>query len=688
MRVIDLDEQPDGHAAPITHVAFRPAGGRLVTCSYDGTALVWDTTRPAAPVPLARLRHRRLVNAAAWHPTEPDVLATASADKTVAVWRLTEAGSTRGDATSTGSSTEPGTASHTATLRTVLARHTDDVNAVAWLPDGDRLVCVSEDGRASLWQAGTGALLGEVGAHTAHCMAVSASRHGLVATVGEDGLVAVVEPGGPTGPAHRRYATSVEGCAWSRSGKLLAVARDDGFVDLLTPQLDLVTSVRVADVAARTVDWSDDDASFVVGAYDGALHVFDVSGEPVRTIRDPRLWPRSVAVGQGLLAVGGFGSTPFLFDLATGARLSRPGAPTHGPNALAVADGRLLVGCDSGTVLSLDPDTGADVRASRWGDSPVLCLAARDGAVYAGTYAGQVLSHVDGRLDAVDVGAPVPALCVTDDGLVAGTYTGGLVALDSGPLAVRAAGVPHGGSVKSLAPVPGGFLSASTDRTVAIGTLTDRTPLWAHGNLVNAVATLGGGEVVATASRDHTVTVGRLVRSAGRWRVVRRRTLLGPDESVKCVGLLGDPAAPVVLAGSYDFGLYAWTVDWSEQEATLRTGRLLVTFGQGLSSMVALDADRVAVAGWDGRIVVVGRDDAGEAVVCREFTVADLLTGAVAAPPVGALGERLGRRPARAVDLGAGPPGGAVGVAGAVGPARERRTVGVDQRRHGDGSSR
>src|SRR5690606_36447384 len=70
------------------------------------------------------------------------------------------------------------------------------------------------------------------------------------------------------------YATSVEGCAWSHSGEVLAVARDDGVVNLLTPRLECLRTVTVSTSAARSVAWTDDDSSFVVGAYYGSLHQF------------------------------------------------------------------------------------------------------------------------------------------------------------------------------------------------------------------------------------------------------------------------------------------------------------------------------------------------------------------------------------------------------------------------------
>ncbi|MEV7427919.1 WD40 repeat domain-containing protein [Streptomyces sp. NPDC091212] len=653
MRTIDLRPDETGHAAPITHVAFRPDGERLASCSYDGTVLVWDTTDPAQPLPLTRLRHRRLVNAAAWNPTRPALLATASADKTVAVWRIPDHGPHE--------------------LVQALARHTDDINSVAWMPDGRRLICVSEDGRATLWDTASGAFLAEISAHAAHCMMVSVSRDGLIATVGEDGMVAVGEPGRPAEVLTRHYTSSVEGCAWSHSGRVLAVARDDGVVILLTPELECLRTVTVSSSAARSVAWADDDSSFVVGAYDGSLHFFGVDGERIRRVDDARMWPRSVATARGLVAAGSFWSGPHLLDLATGTPLSAPERPGHGANALAVLGDELLIGCDSGTVLAIDMDTEeADGEADGTGgtghpppssrpprlleisDSPVLSLATRDGSVYAGTYAGHVVRHdgegndgarLDGarydrphhrgtRLVGESLGAPVPSLCFDGGRLVAGTYSGELIALDPATLTETDRGAPHGGSVKSLSAFGGGFLSAATDRTVAAGSLHHRETLWQHGNLVNAVAGLKG-RVVASASRDHTVKVGLLTAGDEGRRVERTQTLLGPDESVKCVALLGDPSSPVVLAGSYDFGLYAWQVDWDDSAGTLASGRLLAEFRQGLSCMIRLDDRRVAVAGWDGRLLIVGQDRRGGVRELRSWDIGELVALAGLSADVG-----------------------------------------------------
>ncbi|MFE9251274.1 repetative protein [Streptomyces sp. NPDC007088] len=618
MRTIDLPAWGPGHSAPLTHVGLRPDGQRLASCSYDGTVIIWDTGTPARPVPLARLRHRRLVNASAWNPADPEVLATASADKTVAIWRVTERGRTH--------------------LHTVLARHTDDINSVAWLPDGERLICVSEDGRATLWSAVDGTFLAEIGAHEAHCMMVSVGAHGLVATVGEDGLVAVTDPDGSRAPVTRHYDSSIEGCAWSHSGRLLAVARDDGAVDLLTAGLEVVRTVPVSTSAARAVAWAEDDSSFVVGAYDGGLHWFDVLGTRLHRVEDRRVWPRSVSVAQGLVAAGSFWNGPHLYDLTTARPLAAPERATHGPNALVEHRGELLVGTDSGLVVTVpggaDSSGPAPVRPPLpLTDGPILSLASDGDTLYAGTYSGQVLRH-DGRTltTSATLGAPVPSLAVHDGALVAGTYNGEFLVLDPRTLKERERIAAHDGSVKSLSTVTGGFLSAATDRTVRAGGTHARNTLWEHGNLVNAVAALGTG-AAASASRDHTVKAGRLTRLPdGTWRAEDVQTLLGPDESVKCVALLGSAEGPVVLAGSYDFGLYAWQVDWDDSAATLASGRLLDEFAQGLSCMIGLADGTVAVAGWDGRLLQVGLDAAERPVVRRSWHLADL-TAAPSADP-------------------------------------------------------
>jgi toxoflavin biosynthesis protein ToxC len=613
VRAIDIPAVPPGHAAPITNVALRPDGQRIATSSYDGTVIIWDARAAGELRPLSRLRHRRLVNAAAWNPARPGLLATASADKTAAVWDV---------------------AGESPRMTSVLARHTDDVNSVAWLPDGRRLVCVSEDGGATLWDGLAGRFLCSLVSHAAHCMMAACSGEGLIATVGEDGMVAVADPDAGV-LRTRAYAASVEGCAWSHSGGMLAIARDDGMVDLLDADLSLLRSVAVSSSAARAVAWSDDDSELYVGAYDGAVHFLTARGTVLGKLDDDRLWPRSVAAARGIVAVGSFWSTPCLFEQRSHTVRAAPRAPTHGPNAMTVRGGdELVVGCDSGVIMSIPVDmiTGAAPRQGPPGPrhataathSPVLSLDAAGGTVAFGTYSGR-LGRIgpsdEGARCGAQVGAPLPSLLCGPDRIIAGTYGGDIVAADRRSLTPIYRRRWHDGSVKTLARVSAdAFVSGATDRQVAIGTLTQRQVLWEHGNLVNSVAVLAGTRAVAvaSASRDHTVKVGWVTREpGGRWRAAGVRTLIGPDESVKCVGLLGDPQAPVVLAGSYDFGLYAWPVARDRQDADLCQGTLVTAFTQGLSCICRIGPHTAAAAGWDGRISVLELADGTVAEVGR-----------------------------------------------------------------------
>ena len=488
MRAIELPAY-EGHAAPVTHVAFSPHGPELASCSYDGTALVWALAADGRLAVRHRLRHRRLVNAAAWAPHVPGVLATASADKTVAIWRL------------------DGDGPDGARLVTLLARHTDDVNAVAWLPEGDRLVTVSEDSTALLWEAESGRFLGRVASHAGHCMAVSVSPTGLVLTVGEDGGVSVGPADGSVARRTRTFPSSIEGCQWSRDGTRAALACDDGAVRIVSPELDLLAEVPCSSAAVRSVAWASDGSDrLVVGSYDATVRVVDGGGPRhalLATASGGRLWPRSLDTKGPFVAVGSFGRSPVLLDLDGLARRHDGGPATYGPNALAVVPGRLLVGLDSGDVLSLPQASLAagrsgGARRTALGESPVLSLASAPGGALAGTYGGRVLRfdpEGDPRpLAALDLRSPVPSLARRPgaDVAYAGTYGGDLATLDlaGAGLRVTATRAMHEGSIKSVLCVGAEqTISAATDGVVRLaGPAGPGAVLWRHGNLVNAVA--------------------------------------------------------------------------------------------------------------------------------------------------------------------------------------------------------
>ncbi|HEY5271627.1 MAG TPA: WD40 repeat domain-containing protein [Acidimicrobiales bacterium] len=624
MRTVTLPRSPFGHSAPITHVAIAPEGDLLATSSYDGTAMIWQLSGGGNLAPLGRILHRRLVNAASWSPQHHGILATASADKTVGLHHFDR---------SSGLIEPIGR----------LARHTDDVNSVAWLADGERLVTASEDSTALLWEWRTGRFLGRVTAHSGHCMAIAASVTGSVLSVGEDGEVFAGNVDLPQRAYRRSFATSIEGCSWSADGSRAALACDDGVVRIVSPELDLLAEYAVASSAARSVVFADDGSDrLIVGSYDAAVRV--LRGDVVESaIVGGRLWPRALDVSGRLVVVGSFSSAPVVLEIDSLVVVSDGGPATSGPNALAVAGNMIAVGLDSGLVVTVprsDLTTGTLTGSRAWhlGDDPVLSLAAVDGGWLAGSYGGLVSRFATDGPDGVVINqlsldAPVTALAGHSSGrlALAGTYGGEIARLAVGDgLSVAGVGKVHDGSVKSLAwRLDTEAVSAATDCTVRLLSMDGSSEvLWNHGNLINAVATDQRG-LIASASRD------RLVRVGGRFD--RPIDLLGADESMKAVGILGEGQTALVLGGSYDFAVYAWQIDLDGVRPDARSGDVVFEADQAISTILRLDASAALVASWDGTLTMLTWT--GSAVVAgASLHIADLLAAAAVERPKSQVG--------------------------------------------------
>lgn len=598
MRAIEVTQDANEHSAPITSVALR-ADGVLATGSYDGTVRTWSDPGSRGPA-TSTFRHRRLVNCVAWNPVRSNVLASGSADKTVAIWDV----DTDGDP-----------------ILAVLSRHTDDINSVSWMPDGRRLVCVSEDGHVTIWDTETSTLLGTLGSHRAHCMAVAVNRNGSIASVGEDGLVRVVADQAPADDdadaVERTYRSSIEGCAWSSNGDLLALALDEGKLEVVAGNdLATVETYELSSSAVRSVAWASNDQELIAGTYDGRVYHVDRGTGRVTARRSDRAWPRSIDAGSGMVAVGSFTSRPHVYVSSSAEELlPAAGRGLRGPNAAAVFDDRIAIGTDSGEVLMLDVDDLRERGVVKVGDSPILGLSASATGLVGTTYSGHVFlvagSEVVARSE--NLSAPLPSVAATQNEVLVGSYGGELVLLDSRSLSVVRRRQVHDGSIKSIAALGNGdFVTGSTDRQVSLVTreLEGRDDLWHHGNLVNAVAQLDAS-VVASASRDRTVRIGRIDAHGS----TRPSVLLGPDESIKAVALVGTAERFMLIAGSYDFGLYWWSSDDAEKGA-IKLGERFDVMNQAVSTIVPISSDEFICAGWDREIrkYRIRDDDAPELV--------------------------------------------------------------------------
>ncbi len=606
-----------GHAGAVTATAVRGDGRRVVSCATDGSVLVWDVTDPSRPSRLTQLRHEGRVNAAAWNPLATDLLATASDDRSAAVWRIVD--------------------DRPPYRLSLLAGQHSAVTSVVWLPDGRHLVCTTQDGPATLWNTQTGACLGEIADRASRCAMVTAAPSGLVAMISRNKRVAVRRPLQEQHWRTRHYSTSVEAGAFSPNGSMLAVARADGAIDLLTPHLDLIRTVPLSGATGRSIGWAGDD-TFVVGADDSSLHIFEVSGRLLRRIHDDRFWTRSISIVDTMLGTGSFWGNPQLIDLTTGAELSTaPATSPNMPHALALVGDSLVIGCESGLILAVTPaadDSDPQVRLLADVDDPVLVLTTRGEEIYAGTASGRVLRYDAGTTDSSVVGAPVRSLCATAGSVVAGTSQGELISLEPTKLRVTARAAAHFAAITALSPLRDGLLSVATDGTAATGTPQDRTTI-GHPHHPIAAAAVLGDQVVAVAHRDRTIQLTRLVApSVGpQQRVV----FVAPPEGIKALTLLGESSAPTIVAAAEDFGLYAWRVDWAGAGGELPPRSLVGEFPHGISCLAGDGVNQFAAAGRDGTLVLAGPDVGGGLRIRRTFWIEDLVARALTTTSAGGI---------------------------------------------------
>ncbi len=313
-----------GHAPGARSVAFGPDGTRLVSGSDDRTVRTWE--RSSSGPGSVLVGHGQLVADAAFSP-DGSWIASCSADGSVRLWdaRADEVTILREDVAwrtilavspednriaFRAGATDPRTGSRirlwSGTTRRIEGEieSPSNVSALAFSPDGTRLIAGAADGTIGLWDADARTPVGALHGHVGPVLTVAASADGRWIASGADGRVVriwdarTLEQHAALEGHEERIRVVAFGPGQGQHA-LLASGSADGRVGLWSPENR--SPVAMLDAAAGEIHalaWSPDAAWLGAGAADGSVLVWDMADAMHRRDWEP---DRRLAAHTGIV---------------------------------------------------------------------------------------------------------------------------------------------------------------------------------------------------------------------------------------------------------------------------------------------------------------------------------------------------------------------------------------------------
>jgi WD40 repeat protein/tRNA A-37 threonylcarbamoyl transferase component Bud32 len=529
-----------GHTATIRDAAFG-AGGKLVTASADGTAIVWNVAT-AGTIATSTCHSSPVVSAR--FSSDGEHVVTGSEDGTACVW-----------------------SARTGATETPLRGHTGPIESATWANDDRWIVTASDDGTARVWSAERGKLV------------VQPLRHDTGSVV----RVAIVSHDG------RRVLTAGNDRI-ARIWTLPARAPDDGLLPTPRP----ITMSGHTDAITSAV-FSDDDSLVATGSLDHFATIWDPQrGQALRSFEHADV-VESVAftAGHGALVTGTRDGRGWLRDVGDDKARYELDSPVH---AIAVAkDGTIAAGTDDSNITLVRGDGRRDVLRGHLGR--VLALVATpDGSklVSAGEDPRPIVWDVATAQRIGELGEhqlPVLALAISRDGKRVATASGDSVRVWSLDGKLEHAFTDSAATITAVAFSPSGDrVEAGTDdgTVVAWRLRANAEPVVLH-NLPTAITAIGhapcGSLVVASAG--HVELYPPLAGDS-----LGRGTVLDNPGEVRAAAFTADGSLVVTAGGD---GAKIWDA---------ATGKLLGTRGAHgrAHEALALERDTLWLASGDGTL--------------------------------------------------------------------------------------
>ncbi|MBM2619728.1 hypothetical protein JIG36_29890 [Actinoplanes sp. LDG1-06] len=275
-------------------IAFRSDARRLALGALNGDLTLWDTTSPARPRRFGRLRQGRNIVTATWNPAASDLLATASTDGLVVIWRLPADQPAERLAQWAGPARRPAHA--------------------GWAANGRHVFSVTADGYATAWEVQRGRLIGQAAVTGGHPVAGAHCRGREIVVVTRNGWARVWDPGRPPEPWIRLTDAPVSTCTWS--DRFLLVAGEKGHVAFFDAGFRELRTLRVGRSGPRAIACTDD---YLAALFPGGVTIaVDMRGELMWKTDFGLRNGGSIAVAEDLIAAGD-STRPLIGLIATGA---------------------------------------------------------------------------------------------------------------------------------------------------------------------------------------------------------------------------------------------------------------------------------------------------------------------------------------------------------------------------------
>ncbi|MEU0819796.1 WD40 repeat domain-containing protein [Streptomyces mirabilis] len=475
-----------GHTGAVYLTSFSPNGRILATASYDRTVRLWDVTDPARPKHLGKplTGHTSWVSSAVFSP-DGRTFASASDDGMIRLWNVRDP-------------------SHPQALGAPLTGDDGTIYLLAFSPDGHTLATANEDHTVRLWDVRDPSrprTLGTLTGHTAAVRSVAISPDGrTLAAGGDDNTIRLWDIADPRRP---------------------------------TP-IDAVLTGHTATV--HSVAFSPDGRTLASGSADDTIRLWNMAdprhatqlGVPLAGHTGP-VWSVAFSPGGTMLAAGSADSTASLWNISDPAYPSQVGEPLAGSSGEMYAvgfspDGRTLATGSGDNKVRLWSIPTSDM-IGRIGafrpDGRVLATAARDERVR--------LWNVETTNRPVSLGKPfmpgegdVRSLAFSPDGHTLAVLTGSS-ALQLWNVTDPTRPVAYGPPVAlqtrfagpgALAFSPDGrtLATAHDDRTIQLWNVSDPShllplgaPLTGHKGYVNSLVFSPDSRTLASGSADDTI---------------------------------------------------------------------------------------------------------------------------------------------------------------------------------------